>query len=221
VLVYPDWAKRQDQWEDAVANRRVELEEALVTRVNKRNGPGSILLATGEHAGKTLEQVARQSGVPFEKVLIDQFGYGGPLAAHRVMSEETQDVFIANEDVALSTDGGPWISHPRSWGSAPELLVRFVRDEKLLSLETAIHKLSALPASFLGLADRGRIERGLAADINVIDLGRLENKATWTVHDQPPIGFRAVIVNGILAFDGEKVIEGRAGRALRRQESGQ
>jgi len=220
VLVYPDWAKRKDQWDDAVANRRGELERALIARVNKRNGPSAILIASGEFAGKTLAEVAAELGLPFEQVLIDQFGYGGPLAAHRIMSEETQDVFIADADVALSSDGGPWISHPRSWGSAPELLARFVRDKRLLPIESAVRKLSALPADILGLADRGRIAQGLVADLNIIDLARLENRASWTDHAQPPAGYRAVIVNGIMAFDGKQVLESRAGRTLRRQVSG-
>jgi len=217
-LVYPDWAKRRDQWDDAVRNRRAELEAALEARVMKRNGPEAILIASGPDAGKTLKEVADARGLPFVKVLIDVYGYGGPAAAHRVMLPEAQDRFIAAPDIAIGTDGGPWINHPRSWGSYPQVLQVFVRERKAIGLEAAIRKMSSLPAANLGLADRGVVAAGMKADLLVLDAARVVNNASWTRAAAPPSGYDAIIVNGRVAVRGGVRAPERFGRILRRTE---
>jgi N-acyl-D-aspartate/D-glutamate deacylase len=78
-----------------------------------------------------------------------------------------------------------------------------VREEGVLSLEEAIRKMSALPADRLGLVDRGRIKKGLAADIVVFDPSTVIDKATYTKPHQFPEGINYVIVNGqIVVKDG-------------------
>ncbi len=216
TLVYPSWAKRQEEWEDAVANKRTELEAALRARVFKRNGPEAILIGSGEYAGKTLKEVADQLGKPFEKVLIDDFGYCGPGAAHRIMREDIQEQFIAAPDVAISTDGGPWINHPRSWGGYPKVLDEYTLRKKLMPVELAIHKMTGLPANFLKLPERGTLKIGNAADVLVIDPVKIKSNATWTDARQAASGFDAVIVNGHLALHNDQILERQAGQMLRR-----
>lgn len=220
TLVYPSWAKRREQWEDALRNRRAELEATLEETVNRRNGPEAILISSGPFAGKTLKQVADEKGISFVKVLTDVFGYGGPAAAHRVMLPEVQDLFVSAPDIAISTDGGPWINHPRSWGTYPQVLQNFVRDRKLLSLESAIHKMTGMPAAILGMNDRGLVRVGRAADLVVIDMSEISNEATWTKAAAPPKGFDAVIVNGSLAVHLGEEQAGKFGRVLKRAGEG-
>ncbi len=219
TLVYPSWAKRRDQWEAAVRDRRPELEAALIASVNRRNGPGAILIGSGPYAGKTLEQVARELNRPFVEVLIDVFGFGGPGAAHRMMAAEVQDRFIADPDISISTDGGPWINHPRSWGTYPTVLGYYVRDRHLITMEAAIRKMTSLPASVLGLRDRGVIAVGRKADLVVFDPTTIRSNATWENARQAPTGIDAVIVNGAVALSQGQVSATRHGHVLRRPEA--
>lgn len=217
-LVYPPWAMRKEQWDVAVRDRRSELEAWLHARVTKRNGPGAILIASGPDAGLTLEQVAKREKMSFVDVIIG-YGFGGPDAAHRVMSAEVQEVFIAAPDIAISTDGGPEIRHPRSWGSYPKVLRDYVVDSDRLLIEIAIYKMTGLPARTMRLFDRGRIMAGAKADLLVIDLDAVESTATWEKFDQVPGGFDAVIVAGKVAAERGRQTSGRFGRVLRRQPS--
>ncbi len=217
TLLYPPWAKQRTEWDVAVRTRRAELAAYLQARVMKRNGPEAILIAEGAFAGLTLQQVADREKMTFVDVLIDRFGYPGPNAAHRVMSAEVQETFVAAPDVAISTDGGPWIHHPRSWGSYPKTLREYVVDSGRLSIEAAIHKMTGLPARVLALPDRGRIAVGAKADLVVIDFATIESTATWGKYDQVPMGFVAVIVNGAIAAENGVPAPQRHGHTLRRQ----
>jgi N-acyl-D-aspartate/D-glutamate deacylase len=89
------------------------------------------------------------------------------------------------------------------------VLSRYVRERKALTLEQAINKMSALPASRIRLADRGRLAVGLAADIAVFDPARVQDKATYEEPFQYPVGISAVVVNGAVALrDGQRAAQG-------------
>jgi len=108
---------------------------------------------------------------------------------------------IAEEDVRallvqpwnmVASDGGypggdPGEGHPRSAGTFPRVLGHYVRELKLLSLEDAIRKMTSLPASNLGLHDRGRLAEGMAADITVFDPETIADRSTWEdeIHGGP------------------------------------
>jgi N-acyl-D-amino-acid deacylase len=216
TLVYPPWAKQRAEWDDAARERRAELEECLFARVMKRNGPEAILISSGPYIGKTLAQVADELKLPFVKLIIDTFGFGGPDAAHRVMSQEVQDAFIVSPDVAISTDGGPSVRHPRSWGTYPKVLQDYVAGGSGLSLEQAVRKMSGLPTATLGLTDRGVLKAGAKADHVVFDIPNVVSRPTWTDPYQAPAGIDAVIVNGAIAARDGRASEGRFGRVLRR-----
>lgn len=219
-LIYPAWAKRRDQWDAAVRDRRPELESALIASVERRNGPGAVLIGSGPYAGKTLEQVAQELNRPFVEVLIDVFGFGGPSASHRTQASEVHDLFVADPDVAIATDGGPALNHPRSWGTYPTVLGDYVRERRLLTIEAAIRKMTSLPAATLGLDDRGLIAVGRKADLVIFDAATIRSNATWENPRQPPAGIDAVVVNGAVALDHGQLMPGNHGRVLRRTEAG-
>ena len=96
------------------------------------------------------------------------------------------------------------IGHPRTWGCYPRFLGEFIRDKKILSIEEAIRKCTGLPASRLGLDDRGLIKPGYKADIVTFDLATIKDNASFEKWDVPPSGIKHVLVNGMLtAQDGE------------------
>lgn len=126
------------------------------------------------------------------------------------MSEENLDRILAHPMGMVCSDGGAYAvdgptrrgsPHPRGLGSFPRVLGRYVRERKALTLEQAIHKMSALPASRLGIADRGRIKVGLAADLVVFDPATVSDRATYEQPFQYPVGIAAVVVNGGAALD--------------------
>ncbi len=92
-------------------------------------------------------------------------------------------------------------SHPRGWGSYPRILGRYVREQKLLSLETAIHKMTGAPAARVGIRDRGLLKPGLFADIAIFDPARVIDRATFEMPNQYPEGIQYVLVNGQIAVD--------------------
>jgi N-acyl-D-amino-acid deacylase len=104
---------------------------------------------------------------------------------------------------------------PRTYGSYPRILGQFVRDEALFSLETAIAKMTSLPAARLGLTSRGRIADGLAADLVAFDPAVVRSNATYEEPRQFPEGIDTVIVNGELVVDGGRHTGATPGRALR------
>ena len=140
------------------------------------------------------------------------------------MSEDNIARFLAHPLGMVCSDGGAFATegpartghpHPRSLGSFPRVLGRYVRERRALSLEGAVRKMSAFPASRVRLTDRGMLREGFAADVVVFDPGTVTDRATFEQPFQYPEGIRVVIVNGVIALrDGERA-ERRAGRALR------
>jgi N-acyl-D-amino-acid deacylase len=140
------------------------------------------------------------------------------------MSEPNLERLLAHPRGMVCSDGGAFAidgptrqgsPHPRSFGSFPRVLGRYVRERKALTLASAIYKMTALPASRVRLTDRGHLAVGQAADVVVFDPARVEDRATFEQPFQYPIGVDAVIVNGAVALrDGERGGAG-TGRAVR------
>jgi N-acyl-D-aspartate/D-glutamate deacylase len=104
---------------------------------------------------------------------------------------------------------------PRTYGSFPRILGQFVRDEQLISLEEAVRKMTSAPAARLGLADRGQLRDGYAADVVVFDPARVRANATYDEPRQYPDGIEYVAVNGQLVVDAGAHTGALPGRALR------
>jgi N-acyl-D-aspartate/D-glutamate deacylase len=110
---------------------------------------------------------------------------------------------------------GDGVPHPRTYGSTARVLGTYVRERGVLPLETAVAKLSAVPAARLGLRDRGQVREGWVADLVVFDPATVADRATYEVPAVHPDGIPHVVVNGRLAVrDGRETGE-RAGRLLR------
>lgn len=113
---------------------------------------------------------------------------------------------IGSDGASLGAHGalGDRMIHPRSYGTFPRVLGRYVRQRKTLSLETAVSKMSGLPARKLGLSDRGLIREGYVADLVVFDPDAVADAATFDAPHRFPVGIHHVIVNGqIVVEDGE------------------
>lgn len=105
---------------------------------------------------------------------------------------------------------------PRTYGSFPRILGQFVRDEALLGLEEAIHRMTGMPAARLGLRDRGTIRDGAVADLVILDPATVRSGATIDDPTREPEGIDHVIVAGTAVIDGGRPTGARPGRGLRR-----
>jgi N-acyl-D-aspartate/D-glutamate deacylase len=108
---------------------------------------------------------------------------------------------------------------PRTYGSFPRILGQFVREEAILSLEEAVHRMTGAPAARLGLRERGLLRDGFAADVVVFDAGRVRANATYEEPRQFPDGIEYVLVNGEVVIDGGRHTGATPGRALRHGRS--
>jgi N-acyl-D-amino-acid deacylase len=115
-------------------------------------------------------------------------------------------VSIASDGSALRPDGvlGDGLPHPRSYGTNPRVLGKYVREEHTLTLEDAIRKMTSLPAQVLRLKDRGLLREGFWADVVVFDPSTVKDNGTYEVPEQYPTGILDVLVNGIpVIMNGE------------------
>jgi N-acyl-D-aspartate/D-glutamate deacylase len=108
----------------------------------------------------------------------------------------------------------PLQPHPRHYGTFPRVLARFVRQDRLLDLAGAVRKMTGLPADHFGLAGRGYVREGYAADLVVLDLKRVDEQGTWRVPSAYPTGIDDVFVNGVEAVRESRFTGGRGGRLL-------
>ncbi len=140
------------------------------------------------------------------------------------MSEENTARFLAHPLGMVCSDGsalaieGPLASgspHPRNFGTFPRVLGRYCREQQVMPLETAIHKLTGMPARRLRLAGRGAITPGAFADLVAFDPDRIADRATFEQPRQYPVGIAHALVNGVFVMrDGERTAA-LPGRPLR------
>jgi len=126
-------------------------------------------------------------------------------------------VMLGTDSGGMAPDSGPPTAgvHPRAWGSAARILGTYVREERLLSLEEAVRKMTSLPAQRMRLWDRGVVRPGAAADLVVFDPATIRDRATFAQPRQYAEGVRWVAVNGQLVVDEGQITAARPGRALR------
>ncbi|HYG12465.1 MAG TPA: amidohydrolase family protein, partial [Pyrinomonadaceae bacterium] len=145
-------------------------------------------------------------------------------AIYFMMSENDLRAALSSPHVSICTDSGARAtdgplsgtkSHPRGWGSYPRILARYVREEKLLTLEQAIHKMTGMSAARVKLRDRGVLRPGAFADITIFDPQRVRDRATFEQPNQYAEGINYVIINGQLAVDGGARTKVLPGRVLR------
>ena len=201
-ILFPPWALPPNSYKEVVANRRADLVDYLHKRVERRNGPEATLLGNGKNAGKTLAKLAEEMKKPYAEVLAD-LGPRGGSAAYFVMNEELQAKLLAAKGVNICSDGSPDMHHPRGYGSFAKVIRKFVNEDKVLTLEEAIHKMSGLSAETICLDrfGRGTLKVGHCADILVFDPAKVKDTATF---EQPHLlaeGFDTILVNGALVRD--------------------
>lgn len=204
-LNVPGWAIAGGR--DAMLKRfadpatRARIATETETAMKRRwNGPEGIYLF---NMGREFADIVKEMNVrPGEAVirLLEQQEHSAIL---RFGKEEDVVAFLQYRNSAMACDCGASIGqkgHPRGWGSFPRVLGHYVREQKVLTLEDAIRKMTALPAAIIGMNDRGYLAPGMAADIAVFDSRTIRDHATYQEPTKPSEGVRYVFVNGSVAL---------------------
>ena len=176
--------------------------------------------------GKTLAQIGKEMGkdprdAAMDLVIADR---GESSVIISIMREEDVRLALASPLISIGTDSGAKAedgplseskSHPRAWGSFPRILGKYVRDEKLITLEEAVRRFTSRPAARVGLSDRGVLRPGLKADVTIFDPARIRDVSTYTDPAHYSEGVQHVLVNGQAVVSNGTITTARPGEALR------
>ena len=235
AALLPAWA--QEGGREATLKRladqptRAKIKAATVAIIRDERGggdPKNVVASSCQFdptlAGKNLADITTGRGLPVsienaaETALwiVEQGGCQGIF--HAINEEDLQRILV-HPATMVGSDGeipifGRNHPHPRSYGTFARVLGVYVRDKKLLSLETAVQKMSAFPAQRLGFADRGVIRQGLKADIAVFDPATVRDTATFEKPHSYAEGVSYVLVNGQVVFENGRMTDARPGRVL-------
>lgn len=180
-----------------------------------------------KYRGKTIKEIAEMRGTdPFKTamdILVEE--KGGPMVVLFYGSEHDVENYMCCPDIMVSTDAfgiapeGPidlGLQHPRTFGTYPRILGRYVRERRTLTLGGAIRKMTSLPARKLGILDRGLLRPGMWADIVIFDPATVIDRATYDDPIQYPKGIGHVLVNGEAIVEDGKHTGARPAKVLKR-----
>jgi len=168
-----------------------------------------------EMTGRMIDAVAREWGVPVAEAAERLLPAG---AIYFQMDEADVQRIIAHPRSMIGSDGLPHDSHPhpRLWGTFPRVLGHYARELGIVSMEDAVRKMTSLPASEFGIADRGTVRPGAYADLVLFDAATVKDSASFERPAEPAAGIVETWVNGRSVWrDGAPSGE-RPGRLLRR-----
>ncbi|MEM6698844.1 MAG: D-aminoacylase [Bacteroidota bacterium] len=182
-----------------------------------------------ELEGKTLKDWAIQEGLEptlenAADLVIEAQLHLGARCIYHVMEEADVRRIMQHPQTMIASDGrlsrlDKGHPHPRAYSTFPRVLGHYVREEKVLSMEQAIHKMTALPASCLDLKDRGQLRKGYKADITIFNPITVKDKGDFIRPHQYPEGIEYVIINGEITVDKGVFRFVRSGKILRKHEN--
>lgn len=233
LLAYtlPDWALAGGI--EQLFNRLTEpktnarIREDSKRMLNIRGGAEKLMFADAdpELNGKTLKEVAEIYNLSVFETVIKIVRAQNDASVMNIGLYDMNNIRLlaTQEWMMTSTDGGSEPAgdrqgHPRDFAAFTKKIRKFVVDEKLISLPFAIRGMTSLPSQFLGIADRGRLTVGHYADINIFNLAKLKDKATYENSQQYSEGLEYVLINGQIALEKGKATTILAGKPLIRHQ---
>ena len=235
AAIYPAWVqeggreKMVARLKDPALRERIKKETIDSIRTNRGGGdPNNVQFAFCKWDtslnGKTLADVTRERGrevtlANAADTAIEIEIAGGCKSVYHAMNEEDVARIMQYPGTMISSDGeipvfGEGILHPRSYGTYPRVLGRYVREKGALRLEDAVRKMTSLPAQRIGQLDRGLLRPGMKADITIFDEQRIIDRVEFGNPHQYAQGVLFVIINGEIVLDDGKISEARPGQVL-------
>ncbi len=239
TVLIPNWA--MEGGEESLRERlknpelRALIKQGIIENMRSDRGsgdPANIQIGScrwkPEYQGKTLAQILKERGLEpnFEnaaELVIEIVQNGGAMAIYHSLSEDDLQRIIRFPWTMHASDGGvakPGMGfpHPRTYGTFPRVISRYVKELGILTLEEAIRKMTSLPAWRLKLFNRGMIRPGYYADIVIFDYKKFKDKATFDNPHQYAEGVVYLWVNGVLTIEKGELTGKTGGRILRRGE---
>ena len=214
------------------------LHDRLCEDINQemqiRGGADKVMITNLESSGgeqlsgKTVAEIAKiwscREDIAVIRLLTATAGAVG--AVYFSLSDLDLENIIVSPEVSVGTDGyalnvqsdAATATHPRSYGTFARVLGLYVREKKLLSWEKAIHKMTAVPSTRLGLKDRGLVKEGLAADLTIFDPATVQDCADFLHPHRYPAGIEYVFVNGQAVVANGQVTGARPGKVFRKAD---
>jgi N-acyl-D-amino-acid deacylase len=218
---------------------RARMKQELVTGspgwwniVEAAGGWDGVVLVNARHAanarfeGRSISAIARELDKDPADAAWDLVAEGGGrvMAIFHMMSEEDIETALLFPWVSIGSDAGAalvagetdvlGLPHPRSYGTFPRIITRYVRERGLLTLPHAVRMMTSWPATRMRLADRGVIRTGLWADVTIFDYDRLDDRATYEEPVLFPEGIEYVLVNGVVVVDRGEHTGAKPGHVL-------
>jgi len=236
-VLMPDWVQEGgfEKWVERLKDPKIRkiIGPEILSTILRKPGSAERVLIVGFNTdslkylqGKTLAQIAEKRGKSPEETVMDLVIQDGSRISvvYFSMSEDNVKKGIALPWMSFCSDGqsmaaeGVFLksaTHPRAYGNFARLLGKYVRDEKVISLEEAVYKLTSLPAANLKIKKRGALKEGYYADIAIFDPEKIQDNATFDNPHQYATGMHHVFVNGVqVLMDGEHT-GAKPGRVVR------
>jgi N-acyl-D-aspartate/D-glutamate deacylase len=232
---FPVWAREggpqkfAEILRDPAMRRKIKDDKDFRTWVMEHGGWDGIVLGRArkpenkKYEGMRIAGIAKLRGDedPADTCIALMSDEGGTITGmFHTMSEDDVRLVMKQPWVSIASDGSAinleadGLPHPRSYSTNPRVLGYYVRDQKVLTLEDAVRKMTTLPAQILGLRDRGQIREGFAADLVVFDPATVKETNSFEKPKSYPVGIPYTIVNGVVVIDGGKHTGARPGKAL-------
>jgi N-acyl-D-amino-acid deacylase len=221
ALIIPGWALNGGR--DAMLQRFKDPEQrAKIVHEAERAMDARFGGAKGvfvEDIRKQLTDVMQELHVSAGEAIVQLLERQDMAAILSFGREEDLQKILRYPAAAIACDCGASLRsgvHPRYFGTFPRVLGHYVREQKLLSWEDAVRKMTGLPATMLGMVDRGYLLPGMAADVTIFDPRTIIDRSTYERPTERPVGVRFVLVNGRLAVKDGKLTGQTAGHTLLR-----
>ncbi len=229
-MLLPDWAReggQKDVLELIKGKGRKNLIDYFkeLTLHYDKIVIASTLRDLGE-VGKTIRQISQNSGISEEETVLNLLEAHNLQVAifNEAVSEENIELLAGKDYSMIASDGVGYavkqrsridLPHPRSFGTFPRALNRFVKEKGILTWETAVNKMTGLPAKILGILNRGVLTKNAYADIVIFDPKKISDGADYANPYQIPSGIEYVLINGNIALKENNLITANKGYALR------
>jgi N-acyl-D-amino-acid deacylase len=212
AAVIPRWVQAGGQMRERLENPELlpKIKKEIAENIDRRGGPESLVIVSfpknRNFDGKNLLEISQMIGKPLVETAIYLVQNGSPSVISYNMQESDLEYFMKKPYIMTGSDGNVQIpdksfTHPRSYGTFPRKIRKYVLEKKLISMEQAIRAATSLPSEVLGLVDRGRLKEGFVADILVFDSDKISDKATYDAPHQYSAGVQFLLIDGKLVIE--------------------
>jgi N-acyl-D-amino-acid deacylase len=228
TVLIPDWALEKDgmnkkealEYNLSIPGNREKFNADVLREIERRGGEENIVVfdhPVENYIGKSIAAISREINLPPVETAIhlqmtgDPDRDGGGRMRGFSMAEQDIELLAAQPWVITASDAGLGLPfspvHARFYGTFPRKIAWYAKERGVITVEHAVRSATSLPAQFMGFRDRGLLREGNVADILVLDLDNIRDKATFFEPHQYPEGIEYVIVNGSFLVEQGKLLE--------------